>query len=74
MKLSPLTFGSPITGVNTKGSDLGAEKEPRFGFRLVLQECEFEINVSERPDSNFRSGNFTETPSIVNPPILSPRN
>ena len=39
-KMSPFTFGSPLSSVNVKTCEPIIGKEPVFGFKLTLKECE----------------------------------
>jgi hypothetical protein len=55
--MSPFTFGSPTSPANAKTCEPLTGKEPVFGFKLTLKECEpetplpIEMELPEKPSS-----------------------
>jgi hypothetical protein len=84
-KMSPFTFGSPSSSVNVKTCEPVIGKEPVFGFKLTLKECEpasplpIETPLPEKPNSALGSNQeqllaFSNDENLQKLRMLSPRN
>jgi hypothetical protein len=83
--MSPFTFGSPASSVNVKTCDPVIGKEPVFGFKLTLKECEpasplpIEPALPEKPSSALtltqeQPASYLNDDSFFKLRMLSPRN
>lgn len=81
--MSPFSFGSPSSSVNVKTCEPVIGKEPVFGFKLTLKECEpasplpIEMELPEKPNSALtqeQPPSYLNDDSLFKLRVLSPRN